>query len=60
LAAKQDAGGASVEIVLVTPNRQDETTRSYGGHPKNVPDWGANLALDLLRREWTNRWRASN
>jgi hypothetical protein len=51
LTAQQDAAGASVEIVLVTPNARDAAIRTYGGHPKNVPDWGANLALDMLRRE---------
>lgn len=51
LTARQEAGDTGVEIVLVTPHSQERSTRGYGGHPKNIPAWGANNALDLLRRE---------
>ncbi len=51
LTARQNPGNLGVDIVLVTPDANVETTRTYGGHPKNVPAWGANLALDMLRRE---------
>jgi nicotinamide-nucleotide amidase len=51
LTARQESGSLGVDIVLVTPDARDESTRMYGGHPKNVPAWGANLALDMLRRE---------
>ncbi len=51
LTAELSAGSLQTEIVLVTPGASDQTIRTYGGHPKNVPAWGANLALDMLRRE---------
>jgi nicotinamide-nucleotide amidase len=51
LTARQAPGELGVDIVLVTPNAKDQSTRTYGGHPKSVPAWGANLALDMLRRE---------
>jgi len=49
LTAKPAEGRSEVEIVLITEKRQSVETRGYGGHPKNVPAWGANSALDLLR-----------
>lgn len=51
LTARPAAGKSEVDIVLITPNRQKSETRGYGGHPKNVPTWGANSALDILRAE---------
>jgi competence/damage-inducible protein CinA-like protein len=52
LTARQDAGSElGVDFVLVTPNAKSKSSRSYGGHPKNIPAWGANNLLDLLRRE---------
>jgi len=57
LTARQAASAPSngsdlgVDMVIVTPNTQVASTRTYGGHPKNVPAWGANNVLDLLRRE---------
>ena len=49
LTARPTTGRSEVDIVLVTPQRQINETRGYGGHPKNVPTWGANSALDVLR-----------
>jgi nicotinamide-nucleotide amidase len=51
LAAHQVPGSLSADIVLVISGRATESTRTYGGHPGNVPAWGSNLALDALRRE---------
>ena len=47
--ARPATGKSEVDLVLITPDRQISETRGYGGHPKNVPAWGANSALDLLR-----------
>ena len=49
--AKQAEGSLGADILFVTPKARKETTRTYGGHPKNVPSWASNLVLDLLRRE---------
>ncbi len=43
--------GSSAELTLVSANSQSTQTRGYGGHPKNVANWGANAALDWLRRQ---------
>lgn len=52
LTARQDTGSdLGVDMVLLTPSANHESTRGYGGHPKNIPAWGANHLLDLLRRE---------
>ena len=52
LMARQDkVGELGVDMVMITPNGKNESTRGYGGHPKNVPVWGANILLDMLRRE---------
>ena len=52
LTARQDkVGELGVDMVMVTPNGKSESTRGYGGHPKNVATWGANNLLDMLRRE---------
>jgi competence/damage-inducible protein CinA-like protein len=51
LAAKPATGKSEVELILITPEGLKTETRGYGGHPKNVPAWGANSALDLLRAE---------
>jgi nicotinamide-nucleotide amidase len=51
LTARPATGKSEVDLVLITPERQKVETRGYGGHPKNVPAWGANSALDLLRAE---------
>jgi nicotinamide-nucleotide amidase len=51
LTARPAAGKSEVDLVLITPECQKVETRGYGGHPKNVPAWGANSALDLLRAE---------
>jgi hypothetical protein len=49
LAARAVTGKSEVDLILVTPQDQKTETRGYGGHPKNVPTWGANSALELLR-----------
>jgi competence/damage-inducible protein CinA-like protein len=51
LTARPATGSSEVDIVLVTPKRQAAEKRGYGGHPQNVPTWGANTALNLLRGE---------
>jgi hypothetical protein len=51
LTARPATGKSEVDLVLITPEGQKVETRGYGGHPKNVPAWGANSALDLLRTE---------
>lgn len=52
LTARQDTGeDLGVDLLIVTPNAKSESTRTYGGHPKNIPAWGASNVLDLLRRE---------
>jgi nicotinamide-nucleotide amidase len=49
LAARPVTGKSEVDLVLITPDQQKVETRGYGGHPNNVPSWGANSALELLR-----------
>jgi competence/damage-inducible protein CinA-like protein len=49
LAARPATGRSEIDLLLVTPEIQKAETRGYGGHPKNVPAWGANSALELLR-----------
>jgi nicotinamide-nucleotide amidase len=49
LAARPATGRSEVDLVLVLPHAQKTETRGYGGHPTNVPAWGANSALELLR-----------
>jgi competence/damage-inducible protein CinA-like protein len=39
-----------VEIIMVTPDGQEERILPYGGHPANLSRWAVNLALDWLRR----------
>lgn len=38
-------------IAIVGLSREHDYTLSYGGHILAAPDWAANLALSLLRRE---------
>lgn len=49
LTARPATGRSEVDLVLITPLGKQNETRGYGGHPKNVPAWGANSALDWLR-----------
>jgi hypothetical protein len=51
LIARPTQGKSEVDIFLITPERHTSETRGYGGHPKNVAEWGANSALNLLRSE---------
>jgi competence/damage-inducible protein CinA-like protein len=44
-------GQLEADIVIITPGGEIEETRGYGGHPKNLAQWGANTALDILRRD---------
>ncbi|MDD5370301.1 MAG: CinA family nicotinamide mononucleotide deamidase-related protein [Anaerolineaceae bacterium] len=39
-----------LSMVLITPEGTFEQDRSYGGPPQMAPAWGANMALDWLRR----------
>jgi hypothetical protein len=55
LTARQAAGSLGVDMVVVTPKANEASTRTYGGHPKNIPAWGANSALEMLRREIAGR-----
>jgi competence/damage-inducible protein CinA-like protein len=56
LTARQETGSElGVDMLLVTPNTNNASTRTYGGHPKNIPAWGASNLLDLLRREIIER-----
>jgi competence/damage-inducible protein CinA-like protein len=56
LTVRQAAGeNLGVDMLIVTPNINETSTRTYGGHPKNIPAWGANNILDLLRREIIKR-----
>ncbi|MEI7844977.1 MAG: molybdopterin-binding protein [Chloroflexota bacterium] len=49
LVARPATGKSEIDIFLRTPEFQKTETRGYGGHPKNVPSWGANSSLELLR-----------
>jgi nicotinamide-nucleotide amidase len=51
LTVRMTAGKSEADIALITPQGSSAETRSYGGHPKNVPAWSANSALDRLRAE---------
>ncbi|RPH61445.1 MAG: competence/damage-inducible protein A [Chloroflexi bacterium] len=51
LTATPAAGRSEAEIVILTGRGRKVEKRGYGGHPKNVSNWGANIALDLLRAE---------
>lgn len=49
LVARPAAGKSEVDLILVTPKYKKIETRGYGGHPRNLPAWAANSALELLR-----------
>ncbi len=49
LVAKPATGKSEIDLLLISPDHNIKETRGYGGHPKNVPAWGANSALDLIR-----------
>ena len=49
LLARPQTGRSEIDLIVFTPVIQKVETRGYGGHPQNVPTWGANSALDLLR-----------
>ncbi len=51
LVSRPISGQLEVDIVVITPNGGIEETRGYGGHPKNLAQWGANTALDALRQK---------
>ncbi|MGC1378803.1 MAG: CinA family nicotinamide mononucleotide deamidase-related protein [Anaerolineales bacterium] len=52
LTARQAAGSElGVDMLIVTPKSNAASTRGYGGHPQNIPAWGANNVLEMLRRE---------
>jgi competence/damage-inducible protein CinA-like protein len=53
LVARATTGKSEIDLILITPHDQKTETRGYGGHPKNVPTWGANSALELLRATLT-------
>ena len=39
-----------VRMVLITPDRQQQLTRPYGGPPEYAPRWALHHSLDQLRR----------
>jgi competence/damage-inducible protein CinA-like protein len=41
----------TAELGVITPRGEKFTRISYGGHPRNLPRWAFNNALDLLRLE---------
>ena len=53
-ARKDTVGELGADIVMITPNGKTESTRGYGGHPKNVATWAAHNLLDQLRREMSD------
>lgn len=50
LTAQPIPGKLEVNLALLTPSRAWVETRGYGGHPKNLANWGATSLLDILRR----------
>lgn len=42
--------GADIHLCFITPAGTQERHLTYGGHPRNAARWGANMALDGLRR----------
>lgn len=38
-----------VQWVILTPEKQQQFSRSYGGPPENAPRWALNNSLELLR-----------
>lgn len=49
LTARPATGSSEIDLVVLTAEAGIEEKRGYGGHPKNLPNWGANTVLDLLR-----------
>jgi nicotinamide-nucleotide amidase len=45
------AGQQDIELVIITPEGEQNIKRSYGGHPRNGTIWAVNMALELLRQE---------
>ncbi len=39
-----------LHLVLLTPEKENTITRSYGGAPLLAPRWSVNVCLDVLRR----------
>lgn len=38
-----------IQMMIITPEGESNSTRSYGGHPDYASLWAVNLSLDLLR-----------
>jgi len=38
-----------IQMIIITPEGERNSTRSYGGHPDYASLWAVNLSLDLLR-----------
>lgn len=53
LGVELHAGGKKheLEVAIVGSTRERHYSLSYGGHILQAPDWAANLALSILRRE---------
>ncbi len=53
LGVELHAGGKKheLEVAIVGSARERHYSLSYGGHILQAPDWAANLALSILRRE---------
>lgn len=39
----------AAELVTITPNGEKSMRLTYGGHPRNLPRWAFNNALNILR-----------
>jgi competence/damage-inducible protein CinA-like protein len=50
LALQPGQNEVDLQLSLITPAKEENHHRSFGGHPRYAPDWAANAALDLLRR----------
>jgi hypothetical protein len=39
----------AAEVMVITPRGEKMHRLTYGGHPRNLPRWAANLGLNMLR-----------
>jgi competence/damage-inducible protein CinA-like protein len=50
LLVEEKSDKSDIHYCLITPSGTQDRHLTYGGHPRNAVRWGANLALDGLRR----------
>jgi competence/damage-inducible protein CinA-like protein len=50
LLVDEKADRSDIHLCLITPSGAQDRHLTYGGHPRNAVRWGANMALDGLRR----------